>query len=163
MKTWTKGIVAGLLAGVVTLGSLPAVAGPYNSIINRVEMEQEQRIQQGLYSGRLTPGEFRRLENQQARISRHRGPDASRRPPDSRGEDPARPDAGAGQSGHLPLQAEQLQASQLQTGQLESGLPLILEKGGPGGDLPPGARRAGRLVYPSSGAAAHETWCTLGS
>ena len=68
MKTWTKGIVAGLLAGVVTLGSLPAVAGPYNSIINRVEMDQEHRIQQGLYSGRLTPGEFRRLENQQARI-----------------------------------------------------------------------------------------------
>ena len=68
MKTWTKGIVAGLLAGVVTLGSLPAVAGPYNSIINQVQREQEQRIQQGLYSGRLTPGEFRRLENQQARI-----------------------------------------------------------------------------------------------
>jgi hypothetical protein len=68
MKTWTKGIVAGLLAGVVTLGSLPAVAGPYNSIINQVQSEQEQRIQQGLYSGRLTPGEFRRLENQQARI-----------------------------------------------------------------------------------------------
>ena len=68
MKICTKGIVAGLLAGLVTLGSLPAVAGPYNSIINRVEMEQEHRIQQGLYSGRLTPGEFRRLENQQARI-----------------------------------------------------------------------------------------------
>ncbi len=68
MKTWTKGIVAGLLAGVVTLGSLPAVAGPYNSIINQVQMDQEQRIQQGLYSGRLTPGEFRRLENEQARI-----------------------------------------------------------------------------------------------
>jgi hypothetical protein len=68
MKTWTKGIVAGLVAGVVTLGSLPAMAGPYNSTINRVEVDQEQRIHQGLYSGRLTPGEFRRLENQQARI-----------------------------------------------------------------------------------------------
>ncbi len=68
MKTWSMGIVAGLLAGVVTLGSLPAVAGPYNSIINQVEADQEYRIQQGLYSGRLTPGEFRRLENQQARI-----------------------------------------------------------------------------------------------
>ena len=31
MKTWTKGIVTGLLAGVVILGSLPAVAGPYDS------------------------------------------------------------------------------------------------------------------------------------
>ena len=68
MKTWTKGIVAGLLAGVVSLGSLPAVAGPYDSNINRVEMEQERRIHQGLHSGQLTPGEFRRLENQQARI-----------------------------------------------------------------------------------------------
>jgi len=68
MKSWTKGIVAGLVAGVVTLGSLPAVAGPYNSTINQVEMDQERRIQQGLYSGRLTPEEFRRLENQQARI-----------------------------------------------------------------------------------------------
>jgi hypothetical protein len=68
MKTWTKGIVAALLAGVATLGSLPAVAGPYNSIINRVEVEQENRIQQARYAGRLNPGEYRRLENQQARI-----------------------------------------------------------------------------------------------
>ncbi len=68
VRTWTKGMMAGLLAGVVTLGSLPAVAGPYDSNVNRVQMEQEGRIQQGLYSGRLTHGEFRRLENQQARI-----------------------------------------------------------------------------------------------
>jgi hypothetical protein len=68
MKTWTMGIVAGLLAGVVTLGSLPAVAGPYDSNINQVEARQEYRINQGLRSGQLTPGEFRRLENQQARI-----------------------------------------------------------------------------------------------
>jgi hypothetical protein len=68
MKTWTKGVVMGLLAGVVCLGSLPAMAGPYNSYINQQEIAQEQRIHQGLYSGRLSPGEFRRLENQQARI-----------------------------------------------------------------------------------------------
>jgi hypothetical protein len=68
MNTWTKGIVAGLVAGVVSLGSLPAAAGPYGSNLNRVEIEQEQRIHQGLHSGRLTYGEFRRLENQQARI-----------------------------------------------------------------------------------------------
>jgi hypothetical protein len=68
MKTWSMVIVVGLVAGVVTLGSLPALAGPYNSIINRVQADQEHRIQQGLYSGRLSPGEFRRLENQQARI-----------------------------------------------------------------------------------------------
>jgi hypothetical protein len=68
IKTWTKGIVTGMLAGVVSLGSLPAMAGPYDSYINRQEMAQEHRIHQGLYSGQLSPGEFRRLENQQARI-----------------------------------------------------------------------------------------------
>jgi hypothetical protein len=68
MKTWTKGIVAGLLAGAVSLGSLPAVAGPYDSNINQQEWAQERRIHQGLNSGQLSPGEFRRLENQQARI-----------------------------------------------------------------------------------------------
>ena len=68
MKTWTKGIVTGLLAGVVSLGSLPAMAGPYDSNINQQEWAQERRIHQGLHSGQLSPGEFRRLENQQARI-----------------------------------------------------------------------------------------------
>jgi hypothetical protein len=68
MKPLTMGIVAGLVAGVVTLGSLPVAAGPYDSHINRVEMDQERRIHQGLNSGQLTPGEFRRLENQQALI-----------------------------------------------------------------------------------------------
>ena len=38
MKTWTKGIVAGLLAGVVSLGSLPALADPYPTNIDRREM-----------------------------------------------------------------------------------------------------------------------------
>ena len=68
MKTWTKGIVAGLLAGVVILGSLPALADPYGSNIDRREMNQERRIYQGVQSGQITPGEFRRLENHQARI-----------------------------------------------------------------------------------------------
>ena len=71
MKTWTKGIVAGLVAGVVTLGSLPAVAGPYNSTINQVEMDQERRIQQGLYSGRLTPGEKTQLAQMQERANQN--------------------------------------------------------------------------------------------
>ena len=68
MTTWTKVIVAGLLAGVVGLGSLPAVADPYAPNIDRREMSQERRIYQGVHSGQITPGEFRRLENQQARI-----------------------------------------------------------------------------------------------
>jgi len=68
MKTWTKGIVTGLLAGLVSLGSLPAVAGPYAPYIDRREMNQERRIYRGAQSGQVTPGEFRRLENQQGRI-----------------------------------------------------------------------------------------------
>lgn len=68
MKTWTKGIVAGLLGGVVILGSLPALAGPYGSYLDQRQMNQERRIYQGVQSGQLNPGEFRRLENQQGRI-----------------------------------------------------------------------------------------------
>lgn len=69
MKTWTKGIAAiGLLAGVVILGSLPALAGPYGSYLDQRQMNQERRIYQGVQSGQISPGEFRRLENQQGRI-----------------------------------------------------------------------------------------------
>jgi len=68
MQTWIKRGVTGLLAGLVILGSLPALAGPYDSNINRTEIGQERRIQQGARSGQLSPGEFRRLENEQARI-----------------------------------------------------------------------------------------------
>jgi hypothetical protein len=45
MKTWTKGIVAGLLAGAVILGSLPALAGPYHPYRSRREMRREHCIQ----------------------------------------------------------------------------------------------------------------------
>lgn len=68
MKKWTGTLVAGVLAGVVIFGSLPAWADPYNSYVDRRAMNQEQRIQQDWQSGRLTPGEYRRLENQQQRI-----------------------------------------------------------------------------------------------
>jgi len=69
MKTWTKGIVTGLLTGAVILGSLPALAGPYAPYIDRREINQEHRIYRGVQSGQVTPGEFRRLENQQGRIN----------------------------------------------------------------------------------------------
>jgi hypothetical protein len=49
-------------------GEPPGGGGPDNPNINRVEMDQEPRVHQGLYSGRLTPGKFRPLENQQALI-----------------------------------------------------------------------------------------------
>jgi hypothetical protein len=68
MKTWTKTIVTGLLAGVVILGSLPALAGPYGSYLDQRQINQERRIYQGVQSGQITPGEFRHLENQQGRI-----------------------------------------------------------------------------------------------
>ena len=68
MKTWTKGIVAGLLAGLVILGSLPALAGPYSPNIDQREMNQERRIYQGVRSGQISPWEFRHLENEQARF-----------------------------------------------------------------------------------------------
>ncbi len=68
MRTWIKAMVAGLVAGMVTLGSFPAMAGPYDSNVNRVQSEHEWRIHQGLHSGQLTPGEYHRLERQQARI-----------------------------------------------------------------------------------------------
>jgi hypothetical protein len=68
MRTWTKGIGAGLLSGAVILGSLPALAEPYSPSIDGRQINQERRIYQGVQSGQVTPGEFRRLENQQVRI-----------------------------------------------------------------------------------------------
>jgi hypothetical protein len=69
MKNWTKGIVTGLLTAAVILSSLPAwAAGPYAPYINRREAHLQHRIYQGLRSGRLTPGEVRRLEHRQGRI-----------------------------------------------------------------------------------------------
>ena len=69
MKTWTKGIVAGLLTAAVVLSSLPAfAAGPYYYHPARRETRLQHRLYQGLRSGRLTPGEFHRLQNQQRHI-----------------------------------------------------------------------------------------------
>jgi len=68
MQTWTKGILTGLLAGLIILSSLPALARPYGPCIDRRQMNQQHRIYRGHQSGRLTPGEFRRLEHQQRRI-----------------------------------------------------------------------------------------------
>jgi hypothetical protein len=69
MKTWTKGIVTGLLTVAVILSSLPAMAaGPYAPYLSRREANLQHRIYQGLRSGRLTPGEARHLERQQRHI-----------------------------------------------------------------------------------------------
>ncbi len=70
MKIWTKGIVSGLLAGVVILGSLPALADSHGSYFDQRQMDQERRINQGVQSGRISPGEYRRLEHEQECIRR---------------------------------------------------------------------------------------------
>jgi CRISPR/Cas system-associated endoribonuclease Cas2 len=60
--TMTAGIVVVLMSGI-------ALAGPTDDpgIQNR-EQKQEQRIQQGVQSGQLTPKEAGRLEAQQTKI-----------------------------------------------------------------------------------------------
>jgi hypothetical protein len=68
MKSWIKSLRNGLLIGLILLGSLPALAQPYDSKIASRAMDQERRIQEGVLSGQLTPGEFQRLEQEQALI-----------------------------------------------------------------------------------------------
>ena len=70
MKKRTKGIMAGLIMGSLLLGSLPAMAqSTYDPRITAREQRQQQRIQQGINSGQLTPREANRLEAQQSRIA----------------------------------------------------------------------------------------------
>jgi hypothetical protein len=68
MKSWIKSLLNGLLMGLIILGSLPALADPYGVNIDHRAMDQERRIQEGVLSGQLTPGEFQRLEQEQALI-----------------------------------------------------------------------------------------------
>jgi hypothetical protein len=68
MNTWSKSIVTGLLTGTIILGSLPAWAHPPGPWFDRRAVRQEHRFDERCRPGRLTPGEFRRLEHQQQRI-----------------------------------------------------------------------------------------------
>jgi hypothetical protein len=68
MKKWQGTMMAVVVAGVALFGNLSAWAGPYNSFVDQRRMNQEQRIQAAWQAGRLTPGEYQRLENQQQRI-----------------------------------------------------------------------------------------------
>jgi hypothetical protein len=69
MQKWSKGIMAGLIMGSLLLGSLPALAQSTNDPgIQAREQRQQERIQQGVQSGQLTPREANRLEAQQSRI-----------------------------------------------------------------------------------------------
>ena len=69
MQKWSKTIMAGLIAGTLLLGSLPALAqSTYDPRIDAREQNQQQRIQQGVQSGRLNQREANHLEAQQGRI-----------------------------------------------------------------------------------------------
>lgn len=68
MNCWRKMAVAGLVAGTLTLTGLPVTADTQSPAIDWREARQQNRIYQGVISGQITPKEFRRLENEQARI-----------------------------------------------------------------------------------------------
>jgi hypothetical protein len=61
--------VAGLVAGSLTLGSFPAWAGTNSPGIDRREYNQQNRLYQGVDSGRVTPRENFLLQREQARIN----------------------------------------------------------------------------------------------
>ncbi len=68
MRKWTKNAMVALLAGSLSLGSLPSLAQTTNSPgIDAREANQQRRIMQGVESGQVTPKEFNHLEKQQAR------------------------------------------------------------------------------------------------
>lgn len=59
-----------VLTLLVTSLALPVWAQTQSPGIDQREQRQQQRIQQGIQSGQLTPKETARLENEQARIRR---------------------------------------------------------------------------------------------
>jgi hypothetical protein len=68
MKTWTKGMVTVMLAGAVVLGSLPAWADPWGPRPVGPPMIQPPAVYRGVQSGRITPREFHRLQQQRGHI-----------------------------------------------------------------------------------------------
>jgi hypothetical protein len=65
-----KKVVAGFLMGTMVWGSAWGVwaAGPFRDR----EVRQQARIQQGFYTGQLTPGEYQALQREQGAIERYR-------------------------------------------------------------------------------------------
>ncbi len=69
MMRWHKGMMAAVILGSLLYGGIPALAQSTNDPgIDAREQRQQQRIQQGVQSGQLTPGAAYRLEAQQGRI-----------------------------------------------------------------------------------------------
>lgn len=60
-----KSLIAAAALGLAALSALPAAAQ-----VNAREYNQQRRIDQGVRSGALTPGEAGHLERQQGRIDR---------------------------------------------------------------------------------------------
>jgi hypothetical protein len=69
MNMWQKMAVAGLVAGTLAQGSLPALAQSGSPWIDQREANQQNRINQGVNSGQLTTQEYNHLENRQNRIN----------------------------------------------------------------------------------------------
>ncbi len=69
MNMWQRMAVAGLVAGSLALGSLPALAQAGSPWIDQREANQQNRINQGVNSGQLTPREYNHLENRENRIT----------------------------------------------------------------------------------------------
>ncbi len=61
-------VILAIVAIVAVAGAGNALAGTNDPIIQQREINQENRIEQGVKSGQLTPNETGRLEAQQARI-----------------------------------------------------------------------------------------------
>jgi hypothetical protein len=69
MKMWQRLAVAGLVAGSLALGSLPALAQAGSPWIDQRGANQQNRINQGVNSGQLTPAEYNHVENRENRIN----------------------------------------------------------------------------------------------
>ena len=69
MSTISTVFKAGLVVGLLAVTGLPAAAqNVYDPGIQEREFRQQERIQHGINSGQLTPGEAAHLERQQCRI-----------------------------------------------------------------------------------------------
>jgi len=68
MQKWRNTLIAGMVAGSVALAGVPAAAGTYSPWIDHRQAVQEQKLYNGLASGRLTAAEYNRLALREARV-----------------------------------------------------------------------------------------------
>jgi CRISPR/Cas system-associated endoribonuclease Cas2 len=70
MNRWQVWALTGLMAGALGLNPVAAAAQVVSDPnIDQRQMRQQQRIQQGVQSGQLTPQEAQRLQKEQGRIA----------------------------------------------------------------------------------------------